>query len=190
MKPEGRPIAEAALQKGFTMSHFRLPPSPPAPRVIRWLGNAVDWTIVVLGFVMVIVVFFNVIMHVVGKDVALTTEFCEFMMVWVSFLGGASVARRGLHMTITEFLDKLSVPMRRLADGIIQAFCLVVLGLLVKFGMGIAMANWGNELTVLGWPMALQYLSLPVGSAAMLIFVASDLVQIVRGKTREERYGG
>ncbi len=183
-------MLKAALQKGFIMSHFRLPPSPPAPKLIRWLGNAVDWTMVVLGSVMVIMVFFNVIMHVIGKDVALTTELCEFMMVWVSFLGGASAARRGLHMTITEFLDKLSGPMRRLADGIIQVFCLVVLGLLVKFGMGIVMANWGNELTVLEWPMAWQYLSLPVGSAAMLIFVAFDLVQIARGKTREERYGG
>jgi len=172
------------------MSHFRLPPSPPAPKVIRWLGNAVDWTMVALGFIMVIMVFFNVIMHVIGKDVAWSTELCEFMMVWVSFLGGASAARRGLHMTITEFLDKLSVPMRRLADGIIQAFCLLVLGLLVKFGMGIVMANWGNELTVLEWPMAWQYLGLPVGSAAMLVFVAFDLVQILRGKTREERYGG
>ena len=172
------------------MSHFRLPPSPPAPKLIRWLGNAVDWTMIVLGAVMVIMVFFNVIMHVVGRDVALTTEFCEFMMVWVSFLGGASAARRGLHMTITEFLDKLSDPMRRLADGIIQAFCLVVLALLVRFGMGIVMANWGNELTVLGWPMALQYLSLPIGSVAMLIFVAFDLAQIFRGKTRRERYGG
>ena len=188
MTPEGPPIEEAALQKRFPMSHFRLPPSPPAPKLIQGLGNAVDWTMVALGSVMVIMVFLNVIMHVIGKDVALTTEFCEFMMVWVSFLGGASAARRGLHMTITEFLNKLSGPMRRLADGIIQAFCLVVLWLLVKFGMGIVMANWGNELTVLGWPMALQYLSLPVGSAAMLIFVAFDLVQIVRDKPRKERY--
>jgi len=172
------------------MSHFRLPPAPPAPKLIRWLGYTVDWTIVLLGLVMVVMVFFNVIMHVIGKDVALTTELCEFMMVWVSFLGGASAARRGLHMTITEFLDKLSGPMRRLAYGIIQAFCLVVLGLLVKFGVGIVMANWGNELTVLEWPMAWQYLSLPVGSAAMLIFVSFDLIQIIRGKTREERYGG
>jgi TRAP-type C4-dicarboxylate transport system permease small subunit len=155
-----------------------------------WLGYAIDWAIVLIGFVMVIMVFSNVIMHILGKDVAFTTELCEFMMVWVSFLGGASAARRGLHMTITEFLDKLSIQRRRLADGIIQAFCLFVLILLVKFGMGIVMANWGNELTVLEWPMAWQYLSLPVGSAAMLIFVAFDLVQIIRGKTREERYGG
>jgi TRAP-type transport system small permease protein len=172
------------------MSHFRLPPSPLAPKPIRWLGTAVDWSLVVIGAVMVIMVFVNVLFHLFQQDISWTTEFCEFMMVWVTFLGGASAARRGLHMTITEFLDKLSDPSRRWADGIIQAFCLVVLGLLVKFGMGIAMSNWGNELTVLGWPVALQYLGLPVGSAAMLIFVAFDLVQIVRGKTREERYGG
>ena len=178
------------LPKGFTMSRFRLPPSPPAPKLIRWLGTAVDWSLVVIGAVMVVMVFVNVIMHVLSRDIAWTTEFCEFMMVWVTFLGGASAARRGSHMTITEFLDKLSGPKRHWADGLIQIFCLAVLVLLVKYGTGIVMANWGNELTVLGWPMALQYLGLPVGSGAMLVFVGFDLVQIVCGKSREERYGG
>jgi TRAP-type C4-dicarboxylate transport system permease small subunit len=55
--------------------------------------------------------------------------------------------------------------------------------------MGIVMANWGNILTVLDWPMAFQYLALPVGSAASLVFVGYDLIQILRGKSREERYG-
>ncbi len=172
------------------MSFLHLPPGPPAPKPIRWLGNAVDWSVVVIGAVMVIMVFVNVMMHVFHRDIAWTTEFCEFMMVWATFLGGASVARRGTHMAITEFLDKLSGGSRRRADGIIQVFCMAVLVLLVKYGFGIVMANWGNELTVLEWPMALQYLALPVGSAAMLIFVGFDVVQIIRGKTREERYGG
>ena len=172
------------------MRPFRLPPSPPAPKPIRWLGMAVDLTLVVVGAAMIIMVFFNVIFHVFQQDIAWTTEFCEFMMVWVTFLGGASAARRGTHMTITEFLDKLSAPSRRRADGIIQLFCLGVLALLVKYGMGIVMSNWGNELTVLGWPVALQYLGLPVGSVAMLVFVAFDLAQILQGKTRAERYGG
>jgi len=92
-------------------------------------------------------------------------------------------------MTITEILDKLSGVSRRRADAIIQVFTLAVLLLLVWYGMGIVKANWGNVLTVLQWPMALQYLGLPVGSAAMLLFVAYDFVQIVRGKSREERYG-
>jgi TRAP-type C4-dicarboxylate transport system permease small subunit len=172
------------------MSRFRLPPSPPAPALIRWLGTAVDWTLVLIGAIMVVMVFTNVVMHVFHRDIAWTTEFCEFLMVWATFLGGASVARRGTHMAITEFVDKLSTGSRQKADGIIQAFCVAVLVLLVKYGYGIVMANWGNELTVLEWPMALQYLALPIGSAAMLLFVAFDLIQIIRGKNREERYGG
>jgi TRAP-type transport system small permease protein len=166
-----------------------LPPVPPVPPAIRWLGTAVDWTVVGIGAVMVVLVFCNVVMHVLQRDIAWTTELCEFMMVWATFLGGASLARRGGHMTITEFLDKLSEAKRRQADGVIQVVALAVLVLLVWYGIGIAQANWGNVLTVLDWPMALQYLGLPVGSAAMLVFVAFDLIQIFRGRSREERYG-
>ena len=90
------------------MSRPLLPPAPPAPQAIQWLGSAVDWTLVVIGAVMVIMVFANVMMHVFHRDIAWTTEFCEFLMVWATFLGGASVARRGTHMVITEFIDKLS----------------------------------------------------------------------------------
>jgi TRAP-type C4-dicarboxylate transport system permease small subunit len=180
----------SALQKECDMSRFHLPQAPPAPGPIRWLGTAVDWTLVVIGAVMVVMVFANVVTHVFHGDIAWTTEFCEFMMVWATFLGGASVARRGTHMVITEFIDKLSGASRQCADGIIQVFCVAILVLLVKYGFGIVMANWGNELTVLEWPMALQYLALPVGSAIMLVFVSFDIFQIMRGKTREERYGG
>ena len=137
----------------------------------------------------IFLVFCNVIVHVLQRDIAWTTELCEFMMVWATFLGGASLARRGGHMTITEFVDKLSEAKRRQADGAIQVVALAVLVLLVWYGIGIVQANWGNVLTVLDWPMALQYLGLPVGSAAMLVFVAFDLIQILRGRSREERYG-
>jgi TRAP-type C4-dicarboxylate transport system permease small subunit len=150
----------------------------------------VDHAVVAIGAVMVILVFFNVVMHIFHMDIAWTTEFCEFMMVWATFLGGACAARRGAHMTITEILDKLSGLPRRGADALIQIFALAVLLLLVWYGWGIVSANWGNVLTVLEWPMAFQYLALPLGSAVSFVFVTFDFVQIVRGKSREERYGG
>jgi len=165
-----------------------LPPAPAAPAPIRALGAVVDWSIVAIGAMMIVLVFMNVIFHVIGGDIAWTTEFCEFLMVWVTFLGGAAASRRGLHMTITEFVDKLDVRWRRLADGAIQVLCLAVLGLLAWYGMGIVNAGWGNELTVLHFPMALQYLALPVGAGAMAVFTAWDLVEIVRGRSREQRY--
>ncbi|MFO1322522.1 MAG: TRAP transporter small permease [Burkholderiales bacterium] len=166
-----------------------LPPQPPAPWPIRVLGRIVDWTIVAIGALMIVLVFLNVVFHFVGRDIAFTTELAEFLMVWVTFLGGAAASRRGLHMTITEFLDKLGPGGRRLADAAIGLLCLGVLGMLTWYGMGIVNATWGNELTVLHIPMALQYLALPVGAGAMSVFTAWDLVEIARGRTRAQRYG-
>ena len=110
-------------------------------------------------------------------------------MVWVSFLGGASIIRRGGHMTITEFIDKLNDNQRRGADFLVQLVSLLILGILCWSGLTIIGNNWGNILTVLGIPMAWQYMPLSIGSGAGMVFVAYDLYQILCGKSREERYG-
>jgi len=159
----------------------------PAP--IQALTKILDLMLICIGAVMVVLVFSNVVTHLFNKDIAWTTEFCEFLMVWVSFLGGAAAARRGAHMTISEFLDKLSKKNRLKADGIIQVICLGVLGLLLWYGVIIVSANWGNKLTVLNWPMAFQYLALPVGAGFSFVFVAYDLSQIIKGVPRLARYG-
>jgi TRAP-type C4-dicarboxylate transport system permease small subunit len=86
------------------MRHL-LPPAPPEPAPLRWLGELVDWTIVVLGSALVLIVFANVVMHQLDYDIAWTTEFGEFVMVWTSFLGAAAAARRRGHMAITELRD-------------------------------------------------------------------------------------
>ena len=167
-----------------------LPPGPDAPAPIRWLGHAVDWTVVVMGMVMVTLVFTNVLMHnLLQRDLTLTTEVAELLMVWVTLLGGAAAARRGLHMTITELLDRLHGRARQVAEGGIQLGVLLVLALLTWYGIGIAEAGMMSVLTVLQWPMATQYAALPVASAITMVFVAWDLWGIVRGRSRTERYG-
>ena len=165
-----------------------LPAAPFAPAPLRALGAAVDWAVVAIGAVMVVLVFLNVLFRLWGGDIAFTTELCELLMVWVTFLGGAAAARRGLHMTITEFLDRLGPDARRRADAAIQILALLILALLVWHGMGIVDASWGNELTVLHVPMAVQYLGLPVGAGLMAVFIGWDLLQILRGRSRDERY--
>jgi len=92
-------------------------------------------------------------------------------------------------MTITEFLDMLHGGGRMIADALIQIVALAMLGILVWYGAGLVDASWGNELTVLGIAMAWQYLALPVGAAAMFVFVAWDLMQILAGKSAAERFG-
>jgi TRAP-type C4-dicarboxylate transport system permease small subunit len=166
-----------------------LPSLPGEPAPVRLVGDLVDWVVIGMGATMIGLVFVNVLTHLFGRDIAWTTELCELLMVWVTFLGGTAAARRGAHMSITEFLDKLADGQRRLADGAIQVFAIAILGLLAIYGWRIAQAGWSNELTVLGWPMAVQNLALPVASVLTMLFSAWDLVQIFMGRSRAERYG-
>jgi TRAP-type C4-dicarboxylate transport system permease small subunit len=166
-----------------------LPPAPHAPAPLAAFGAAVDWTVVAIGAVMIALVFANVLLHVVSKDLAWVTELAELLMVWVTFLGGACAARRGAQMTITEFIDMLSGGARRAADAAVDLFAAGVLGALVWYGINLTNAGWGNELTVLHVPMSVQYLGMPVGCAAMLVWVLWDLVRIARGDSRKARWG-
>ncbi len=161
---------------------------PPGPAPIRLLTGLVDLSLLVGGACMVALVSANVLIHVIKFDIAFTTELCEFLMTWVTFLGGAAVARRGMHMTITEFVDKLPEKGRFWADAAIQVFCAVILLICVFYGVRISMLTWGNVMTVLKWSIGIQYLALPVGSSLALIFILFDLYQIIRGVPRSTRY--
>lgn len=166
-----------------------LPQPPNEPRPVRALGVAVDWAVVAAGAVMVALVFLNVLLHAAGRDIVWVVEFCEFLMVWVTFVGAAAASRRGAHMAVTELVDLAQGAAQRWIDAGIQLVVLGVLGLLAWYGFGLAHASWGNVLTVLQMSMGWQYLALPVGAALTFVFVANDLVRILRGMSREQRFG-
>jgi TRAP-type C4-dicarboxylate transport system permease small subunit len=166
-----------------------LPPGPAEPAPLRWLGTATDVGIVLLGSALVVVVFCNVVLHAFDRDIAWTTEFGELVTVWTTFLGAAAAVRRNAHMAVTELVDLVPEPAPRLVvDALIQIMVATVLALLVWKGGIAAQAGWGSVLTVLDWPMAVQYLSLPVGSGIALVFVLWDLLQIARRVPRARRY--
>ena len=179
-----REFAEGGRRRGSL-----LPAAPPAPRALAWFGDAVDWIVVAIGATMIGLVFLNVLLHIVHKDLAWVTELAELLMVWVTFLGGACATRRGAQMTITEFIDKLSGRRRDAADAAVDAFALAVLCALVFYGANLVAAGWTNELTVLEIPMSFQYLGMPVGCFAMAVWIAWDLVRIARGHSRSQRWG-
>jgi len=165
-----------------------LAPVGQAPWPMRLLGRTVDWALIVIGAGMAALVFFNVSLHLVDKDLAWVTELGELLMVWVTFLGGACAAQRGMHMSIDEFVDKLAPPHRRWADAAILAISLAVLLVLSRYGWVLVQGNWGNQLTVLEWPMAIQYMGMALGCTLAAVFVAHDLWLTLVGVPREQRY--
>jgi TRAP-type transport system small permease protein len=171
------------MQSELSISHLR-----DAPWFIRALAKLIDGVVIAIGAAMVALVFTNVVLHVFGKDLAWVTELGELLMVWVTFLGGVCAAHRGMHMSINEFLDKLTPSRRRSADIAIQALCGAILLMLLYFGMKIVASSWNNTLTTLEWPMAWQYIPLPLAAALMLCFAVWDGYRTFRGDSRNVRY--
>jgi TRAP-type transport system small permease protein len=164
------------------------PRSPPAPPPLEAFGALVDWTVVLIGATMIVLVFVNVVLHIFGKDLAAVTESAELLMVWVTFLSGSCAARRGAQMTITEFIDKLGGKARERADAAVDLVAIGMLLLLLWYGINLVKIGWGNELTVLQIPMSFQYLGMPVGVFAILVWTVYDLWLILQGKTRAQRW--
>jgi TRAP-type transport system small permease protein len=174
------------------------PPAAPAPThadwqaaqpwLVRAVAKLVDTSVVLIGASLIALVFLNVVLHLFGKDLAWVTELGELLMVWVSFLGGVSAAYRGAHMVINEFLDKLSEPKRRWADAAILLACAALLVVLLVYGWRVVASSWGSQLTTLEWPIAWQYMPLPLGAGLMLFFVLFDLWRALRGVPRNLRY--
>ncbi|MGL5448665.1 MAG: TRAP transporter small permease [Rhabdaerophilum sp.] len=164
------------------MSGFFYRPSRAEPAPLRWLGDALDVTIVLLATALLTVMSANVLARAFfNADIAWNTEFGEFSLVWATFLGGAAAARRGAHMCITEFIEKIPPGARRMIEVLIRLGVITLLALLVNAGFNIVAKTMDQQMSVLYWPVGLQYLAMPVGSALTLIFVAYETWVISRG---------
>lgn len=164
------------------MSTFFYRPQRPEPAPLRVLGDAIDIVLVGLSAVLVTVMFTNVLARaVLSVDIAWNTEFGEFCLVWATFVGAASAARRGAHMRITELIDAVSPPARRVLEVATRLAILVLLGLLLWRGILIADRTMTQEMSVLHWPVGLQYLAMPVGSLLTALYVAYDAWIVIRG---------
>lgn len=161
---------------------FLYRPDLPEPAPLRWLGDMVDLALTLLGAMLLVVMFANVAARVaLNSDLAWNTEFGEFVLLWATFLGGASATRRGAHMRITEFTDKMPPALQKAVELATRLGVVALLTLLISYGWSITESAMGQELTVLHVPMGLQYLAMPVGSALALVFVLYEMALVLRG---------
>lgn len=158
-------------------------PGRAEPDALRLLGDAIDVVVTGLAIMLLLVMFANVAARVLlNSDIAWNTEFGEFVLLWATFLGGASAARRGAHMRITEFVEAMPPAWTRIVEIATRLGVVALLCCLVWYGWSIAQGTMEQEMTVLHWPMGVQYLAMPVGSALALVYVLYETVLLARGE--------
>jgi TRAP-type C4-dicarboxylate transport system permease small subunit len=154
------------------------------PALLRRLGDAVDIAVATTGAALALLMTANVAGRaLLNSDISANVELGEFLLVWATFLGGASAARRGAHMRIVEGLLMMPTGLRRHVEIAIRFLVLAVLGALVWNGAKIAEVAMDQTTTVLYWPVGLGYAAMPVGSALAFVFVAHETWRLWRGES-------
>ncbi len=143
----------------------------PAP--LEWLRRGVDALILLGAIGLIAIVFGNAASRLAFNiDMAASLEVGTFLMLWVTFLGGAAAEARGAHLRVVELVAHLPRALHLAVFGLVDLTVVLVLLSLVWFGTAITVANWDQETSVLYWPRGLMYAAVPAGSALTLVFAA------------------
>lgn len=151
------------------------------PRLLRWLGTAIDWSVAAAGTLVIALVFYNVLSrYILHTDVAWSSELSTLLLIWISFIGGAMAVRRNAHLGVTEFIMGLEPGARSRVDAAVLALSALSLGLLVYFGITLTVMSWDNIAIAIRISNGWWYLAMPVGCGLMLVFVVHQLLLVLR----------
>jgi TRAP-type C4-dicarboxylate transport system permease small subunit len=137
------------------------------------LGRALDWFLILGGGGLTAVVMINVIArYVFNVSLAWVNEMGEFVLLWLTFLGGARAVQLGAHLSITELVDSVGPGARRILAWVADAAAAAVLFAFLVWGTTLSGQMMGQTLSVTYIPMGLAYASMPVGALLGLLFIA------------------
>lgn len=152
---------------------------------LQWLWKSLDHIMAALLFVMILLVFTNVVMRYgFSSGLRPSIELSRMGLVWLVMLGAVVVLRRNEHLALTEFSERFFpriVPLlRRLA------YVVILVSMLMLFlGSWHQMnANWSNVSQLTGLPSALFYLA---GVVSAVLMSAIAVVRVFRPDALSER---
>ena len=118
------------------------------------------------------VLFVNVVLRYgFGYGMSWAEEVTRYTLLWTVFVGAGVIAREGTHVSMEAFFNLWPERFKRIAFWAINIFCIVTIGVISSFGMGIVrmVIETGQTSEAAFIPMWLIYGAFPVGSFLMIL---------------------
>lgn len=156
-------------------------------RVLFVLANLPDIAagglLVVMASVVVLQVFFRYIMK---APISWSEEVANYTFIWLSTLSAALGVKYGLHFAIEAGVNRLPGGLRRIVNLVTSLAITWLLLVLIWYGIQLVLANTSQISSVLGIPMSIPYLSVPVSCALMLIYLWTGILRNTQQVERPE----
>jgi TRAP-type C4-dicarboxylate transport system permease small subunit len=144
-----------------------------------WLHRGMRWIDVLLGVALLFIIAFNFI-NVVGRYLFSTTllgayEIQIFVMVWMTFLGAASVALAGEHLRMDVLIKAMPGWLAQVFRVIEILLMLVLSGFVIWVSTNYAISQWGTISTVGRIPMVIPHGAVAAGYVLMVLVLLRHL---------------
>lgn len=149
-------------------------------KISRALNLTEDIILVIMFATMVTVIFVQVIMrYVFHNSLSWSEELGKFLFVWLSWFGISVGARRGEHIKITLFTDKLPHVPAQLVNILSEIIVFIICAVTAYYGAVLV----GNQSHVryagIKISMSYGYLSVTVGCTMMMIRNILSILQSI-----------
>jgi TRAP-type C4-dicarboxylate transport system permease small subunit len=128
------------------------------------------------------VVSLGIVMRAVGRPLSWTDEMSGYLMVWLACLGWILATRRGAHIRIRYFQQKLPPKGRRGFEVVIQA-ALALVGLIIGV-QSLHLVAVNHDIEAVSIPVSTAWMYVPMVPAGFVMTAqaVADLVASLRGR--------
>lgn len=154
----------------------------------KTLDRSLETLVVLVMGVLVLDVSWQVFTRFILKDPSVwTDELATFLLIWVSLLGAAVALKRGAHLGMDYFVERMT-PNRRLYVAVFVYLCTGLFSLSVMTVGGATLVVRKLQLQetspALGLDLGYVYLALPISGFFLTIYSIELLVDSVRALLR------
>ena len=146
--------------------------------VLDAINRLLEYFIGTLMLVLVAITFIEVVRRYVFNDpTAWASEFCRFLLIWMTFTGASIVTRLVAHLTmgftIHRFVGKIAGRTLRVLVSACVAFVMIVL---TYYSTKVTMLAGYRQAPMTGMPMYIPWSALPINALIMSIYMVAETV--------------
>ena len=147
----------------------------------RIVDTLLAYAIICISSLLVLCVVWQVTSrYVLGTPSVFTDEVARFMFMWVGLVGAAYATSQKRHLAIDLLVMKLTGNARKYLEIVILLATITFVSLVMIYGgMNLVTKTLasGQISPVLGIPMGLVYVAIPVSGGAILFYSIIDLIE-------------
>jgi TRAP-type C4-dicarboxylate transport system permease small subunit len=150
--------------------------------MLRLIDRLIAWFAIPSAVLLLLVVMAGVICRAADHPLSWTDEASGYLMVWCACFGWMSATRKGAHIRIRFFMDRLPSALNRLVRLVFEG-ALLLLGLVIATkGLHLVQTNLDIEATSMPISAALLYVPLIPAGLVMVMQAVLDAMAIWQEK--------